>query len=141
MISCGPIERKDKDDRLWKSRKLAERKLFFQDAMRVQARTTVEEMQQIARAVAERLNLYKDKKMVKFVIPTRGFSSLSVEGGALYDPDSDAAFVSTLKEHLDRGIKVFEVDTHINSHEFAATVAEALAEAFQAIPNVEAADG
>jgi uncharacterized protein (UPF0261 family) len=141
MISCGPIDRKDKDDRLWKSRKLTERKLFFQDAMRVQARTTAEEMQQIARAVAERLNLYRDKKMVKFVIPTRGFSSLSVEGGALYDPDSDAAFVSTLEEHLDSGIKVFKVDTHINSHEFAATVAEALTEAFQAIPNVEAANG
>lgn len=134
MISCGPIERKDKDDRLWKSRALAERKLFFQDAMRVQARTSAEEMQQIARAVAERLNMYKDKKMVKFVIPTKGFSSLSAEGAALYDPDSDQAFIKTLRENLDGEIEVFEVDTDINSREFASAVADALSEALRWMP-------
>ncbi len=37
MISCGPLDRKDKGDPLWVSRKLAERKLFIQDAMKVQA--------------------------------------------------------------------------------------------------------
>jgi uncharacterized protein (UPF0261 family) len=134
MISCGPIERKDKDDRLWKSRELAERKLFFQDAMRVQARTSAEEMQQIARAVAERLNMYKDKRMVKFVIPTKGFSSLGAEGAALYDPDSDQAFIKTLRENLDGEIKVFEVDTDINSREFAVAVADALSEALRWVP-------
>jgi uncharacterized protein (UPF0261 family) len=134
MISCGPIERKDKDDRLWKSRRLAERKLFFQDAMRVQARTSVEEIQQIARAVAKRLNMYKDKKMVKFVIPRKGFSSLSVEGAALYDPDSDHAFTGTLRENLDSEIRVIEVDAHINSREFAVAVKNALSEALRATP-------
>lgn len=134
MISCGPMERKDKDDLLWKSRRLAERQLFFQDAMRVQARTSAKEMQQIARAVAERLNMYKDKKMVKFVIPKGGFSSLSVEGAALYDPDSDHAFLTTLRENIDSEIRVIEVDADINSLEFAVAVKEALSEALQGTP-------
>ena len=58
MISCGPIERKDKGDALWVSRRLAERKLLVQDALRVQARTSPEEMETIAREVAGKLNAY-----------------------------------------------------------------------------------
>jgi uncharacterized protein (UPF0261 family) len=48
MISCGPLERRDKGDPLWVSRNLGARKLHIQDAMRVQARTTVDEMVQLA---------------------------------------------------------------------------------------------
>ncbi len=126
MISCGPIERKDKGDPLWVSRKLAERKLLIQDAMRVQARTNAEEMETIAKAVSEKLNRYKNKKLVKFLIPRRGFSSLSVEGAVLYDPEVDQVFIKTLKKHLDPGIEIIEVDSDINQLEFARVVVEAL---------------
>jgi uncharacterized protein (UPF0261 family) len=130
MISCGPIERKDKGDPLWVSRHLAERKLLVQDAMRVQARTSVEEMETIAKAVAEKLNAYPEKKRITFVIPKKGFSSLSVEGGALYDPVSDKAFVEALRKYLDPEIKILEVNTHINTPEFAKAVVDALSESF-----------
>ena len=128
MISCGPLERKDKADPLWVSRKLAERKLMIQDAFRVQARTSEEEMRIIAQAVAEKLKKHKDKKLVKFVIPLRGFSSISVEGGALHDPVADKVLIDELKNLLDPSIKILEVDTHINTPEFAAAVVEALEE-------------
>ena len=131
MISCGPIERRDKGDPLWVSRKLAERKMLVQDAMRVQVRTSPEEVQTIARAVAEKLNKHPKKKLVKFIIPTRGFSSLSVEGGALYEPDTDKAFIDELRKSLDPEIQVMEVDTHINTTEFARAIAEALVESFK----------
>ena len=131
MISCGPIERRDKRDPLWVNRKLAERKLLVQDALRVQARTTPEEMETIAREVASKLNAYPNKKRIKFVIPKRGFSSLSAEGGALYDPASDQAFIETLRKNLDPGIKVLEVDTDINNPEFAQVVVEALKESLR----------
>jgi len=131
MISCGPLERRDKADPLWLSRKLAERKILVQDAVRVQARTSAEEMQTIARAVAGKLNKHRDKKLVKFLIPTKGFSSLSVEGGVLYDPIADKAFIDELRKNLDPEIQIVEVDTHINTPEFARTVAEALEESFK----------
>lgn len=130
MISCGPIERRDKGDSLWVSRKLAERKLLIQDAMRVQARTTPEEMETIAKAVAEKLNRYQNKKFVRFIIPKKGFSSLSVEGGVLYDPVSDQAFVEGLKKYLNPEIKILEVNTDINSPDFANAVVQALKENF-----------
>jgi len=126
MISCGPIQRRDEGDELWVSRRLAERKLLVQDAIRVQARTSDEEMQTIAREVAERLNKHENKELVKFVIPTQGFSSLSVEGGALYDPDSDGILIDELKQNLDPAIEIIEVETHINTPEFARAVVDAL---------------
>ena len=126
MISCGPIERKDKGDPLWVNRRLAERKLLVQDALRVQARTSPEEMETIAKEVAGKLNRYPNKRFVKFVIPKKGFSSLSVEGGALYDPAADQIFVDALRKHLDTEIKILEVDTDINKPEFARVVVDTL---------------
>lgn len=131
MISCGPIERKDKGDPLWVNRKLAERKLLVQDALRVQARTSPEEMETIAKEVAAKLNQYPNKKRVKFVVPTQGFSSLSVEGGALHDPAADQVFVEALRRHLDPEIKIVEVNAHINTPEFARATVEVLQEALK----------
>jgi uncharacterized protein (UPF0261 family) len=131
MISCGPIDRKGKNDPLWVSRKLAERKMLVQDAMRVQVRTNPGEVRMIAKAVAEKLNKHSNKKLVKFVIPTKGFSSLSVEGGALYEPDTDKAFVDELRKNLSPEIQILEVDSHVNTLEFARVVAEALRECFK----------
>jgi uncharacterized protein (UPF0261 family) len=131
MISCGPLERRDKGDPVWTSRKLAERKIMVQDAIRVQVRTSAEEMQTIARAVAEKLNKHPNKKLVRFMIPTQGFSSISLQGGVLYEPVSDKAFVDELKKALDPEIKIIEVDTHLNTREFAQAVAAALKETFK----------
>ena len=126
MISCGPIQRRDEGDPLWVSRRLAERRLLIQDAIRVQARTNAEEMRTIAREVADKLNTHRNKNLVKFVIPTKGFSSLSVEGGVLYDPDSDQAFIEELKKELDPQIEIIQVETHINTKEFARAVLDAV---------------
>ena len=130
IISCGPIERKDRDDPLWTSRKLAERKLYLQDAHRVQARMSPAETEQVAIAAAEKLNQYRGKNRVKVVIPLKGFSSISIEGGPLHDPVSDRVFGPVLKKHLDPAIEVFEVDSDINSPEFAGAVATALSRAW-----------
>ena len=94
--------------------------------MRVQARTTPDEMKTIAVAVAEKLNIHKNKKMVKFIIPTKGFSSISIEGGAIHDPVSDRAFIDELRANLDPEIEITEVNTHINTPEFARAVLDAL---------------
>ncbi|MBI5652854.1 MAG: Tm-1-like ATP-binding domain-containing protein [Chloroflexi bacterium] len=129
MLSCGPIERKDKNDPLWTKRHLAERKLFVQDAMRVQARTSADEMTTVAQAVAEKLNRHTKKHLVKFIIPTKGFSSLSVEGGQLYAPEIDRVFITALRENLDPAIEMIEVDAHINTPEFGQAAARALEQA------------
>jgi len=126
IISCGPLERKDRSDTLWESRKLTERQLYIQEHPRVQARLIAEEMEQVAVSAAKRLNLYRNKERVKVIVPLRGFSSLSIEGGPLCDPESDKIFAVAMKKCLDPEIEIIEVDTDINSREFAAVVAEIL---------------
>ena len=133
IISCGPVERKDKGDKLWESRKLAQRKLYIQEHPRAHARMNAEELAYVASSVAERLNLYKHKERVKIVIPTRGFSSLSVEGGPLYDPEADMMLGKTLKKCLDPEIEIIEVDSDINSKEFAQAVTKALKQTLKLI--------
>lgn len=132
MISCGPLERRDKADPLWITRKLAQRKLLVQDALRVQARTSPEEMEQMAIAVSERLNRYKYKTKVKVVIPRNGFSSISIEKGALFDPFSDEAFIVALERCLDPAVDVRKIDADINTPVFARAVVDALSEALDA---------
>ena len=100
--------------------------------MRVQARTSAAEMSEVARAVAEKLCRYKHKARVKCVIPRKGFSSASVEGGPLYDPEADEAFIATLKKNLDPAIEVLETDADINSPVFAHAIAAALKSALGA---------
>ena len=79
MLSCGPYERRHKDP-LWKKKGLAKRKLYIQDELRVQARTTKREMELFGRVLAEKLN--HAASPVALFIPLKGFSSLGVEGGS-----------------------------------------------------------
>jgi uncharacterized protein (UPF0261 family) len=80
----------------------------------------------VASAVAERLNRYENKARVKVMIPTKGFSSLSVEGGPLCEPASDKVFADTLRKHIDPEIEMIEVQSDINSREFAEALVDSL---------------
>lgn len=130
MISCGPIQRKDSSDPLWISKNIATRNYYVQDAYRVQARINAEELRFVARVVSEKLN--KAKGPVRFLIPLKGWSSLSVQGQTLYDPGADRAFVEELKNTLRPEIGVMELELPLNSPEFAIAVVEAFDEMMQA---------
>jgi uncharacterized protein (UPF0261 family) len=130
ILSSGPIARKDSGDPLWVSRKLAERKMFLQDSQRVQVRTSADEMRLVAVVVAEKLNKHPNRRLVKFLVPTRGFSTLGAAGGPLHEPETDRAFVEELKKRFDPEIEVIEVDTHLNTPAFASAVVQAFREVF-----------
>jgi len=132
MISCGPLKRKDSDDPLWISRRLASRKYYHHDTYRVQARTNADELRLVARTMAERLN--RAKGPVKVLIPEKGWSTLSVEGQPLHDPEADRAFVQEMEKHLHPDIEVTKLDTHLNSLEFAAAVADSFDEMMKKHP-------
>jgi uncharacterized protein (UPF0261 family) len=126
MLSCGPLRRREKGDPLWTTRELAKRKIFIPDEFRVQARTSAEELLKVAASVAQKLN--QAKGPVKFLIPTKGWSTLSVGGADLHDPETDAVFAPALKEHLRPGIEVSELPMVMNSPEFSEALVEALEE-------------
>jgi uncharacterized protein (UPF0261 family) len=106
------------------SRRLSERKLFIPDALRVQARTTAEELAQVAEVFADKLNRATGPTLL--LIPKRGWSSLSEEGRPLCDFAADAAFTRRLKERLGGAAAVRELDLALNTEAFAEVAAHEL---------------
>lgn len=97
--------------------KTRDRPQYVQDALRVQVRTTAEELRQAADVIAERLN--RAKGPWTFLVPLQGWSSQDKEGRIIYDPAADAAFVARLKQKLADPGRVKEVDLHLYTPEFA----------------------
>lgn len=124
MISCGPLERRDTSDQLWTTRGIAKRQISVPDQFRVEARTSSEEVAEIGCRVAAKLNRAKAPACV--TIPTRGWSSLSVEGGDLHSPESDAVLAPVLRGKLRDDISVVEVDAELNSEKFASVLVDQL---------------
>jgi uncharacterized protein (UPF0261 family) len=71
----------------------------------------------VAALVAQKLN--QSKGPVKFLIPTKGWSTLSVGGADFHDPETDAVFAPALREHLRPDIEVSELPMEMNSPEFS----------------------
>ena len=106
-----------------------ERPQYVQDALRVQVRTTAEELRRAAELIAERLN--RAQGPWTFLIPLQGWSSLDKVGRIIYDPVADAAFVQRLKERLDDPGRVKEVPLHLYTPEFARVAVDEFARLYR----------
>lgn len=116
FISRGPIDTLSEEDRT---------KVHYRHSpMFTHVRVNSDEMEELARVVAERLN--KGQGPTAVVIPLGGFSDQGRAGGHIADPDADRAFARTLKKTLRKDISIVEVDAHINDETFARTVCSAL---------------
>ena len=51
--------------------------------------------------------------------PNRGFALADVEGGDLWDPGADRAFIDSLRAALPPSIPFEEVDAHVDDPDFA----------------------
>jgi uncharacterized protein (UPF0261 family) len=98
------------------------RKSYFHNPVATLVRLTAEEETTLGRMVAERLN--EARGPVRVVASTRGFSLADAEGGDLWDPEADRAFLDALRDTLRPGIAYEEVDAHIDDPAFADVVAE-----------------
>jgi uncharacterized protein (UPF0261 family) len=65
---------------------------------------------------------------VKVIIPLGGWSSLDRRGTGFYDAELDRAFVDELKKRLRSEIEVREVDTDLDTPEFAQAIVDAFDE-------------
>ena len=105
------------------------RKHFVMDKLRIQVRTSAEELIQAADVIAERLN--NAKGPFKFLIPLKGWSSIDMEGRDCYDPEADAVFTRRLKEKLNKKKAVEEVDLHLYTPEFARKMVDEFIRVFE----------
>ena len=110
--------------------KTKDRVQYVQDALRVQVRTTADELRQAADVIAQRLN--KAKGPWTFLVPLRGWSSLDKPGRPIYDPVADAAFVARLKQQVAAPERVKELDLHLYTPEFARAAVDQFVSLFEA---------
>ena len=99
-----------------------DRKTYFHNPVATLVRLDAEEETALGRLVAERLN--EARGPVRVVAPTRGFSLADAEGGDLWDPEADRAFLDALRAALRPDIPFEAVDAHVDDPAFADLVAE-----------------
>jgi len=104
------------------------RRTYYHD-FRSCVRSNAEELAVVATILADKLN--KAIGPVKFLVPSKGWSSASREGEALFDPEADQAFMDTLRDCLQPRIEISELDVHIDDSEYAETAVSLLDEMIQ----------
>ena len=67
------------------------------------------------------------------ILPDEGFCEAAAKGGAMYDPESDKAFIDTIRKHLDSRIRVVDVHGNFNSPACQKAIADAVMSIEQAV--------
>ena len=98
------------------------RRSYYHNPVATLVRLEPEEMAELGRVVADRLNGSRGPTCV--LVPTRGFSLADTEGNALWYPEADAAFAAALEAALRPGIQFERVDATVNDAAFAELVAD-----------------
>ena len=98
------------------------RKTYFHNPVATLVRLSSDEETELGSMVAERLN--EARGPVRVVVPTGGFSLADAEGGDLWDPEADRAFVDALRDALRPDIPFEQVDAHVDDADFAELVAD-----------------
>ena len=104
--------------------KFRDRQFVRHSALYTNVRTNANELRELAKEQAKRVNTGKGP--IEWFIPMKGFCSYSVEGGPLYNPEADRAYVETIKSELREDIPVYIRDLDINDPAFATEAAEHL---------------
>jgi len=87
-------------------------------------RTNPEENRKIGEILAAAAN--ESTAPVAFLFPMKGVSMLDSEGERFWDPEADGACFDAIREGVEKGISIVELDHNINDPEFSGAAAEML---------------
>lgn len=118
MVNFGPMDDVPEEFR--------DRNLHVHNPQVTLMRTTPGECAELGRIVAEKLN--EATGPTALALPLGGVSMLAVEGEDFHDRAADEALFDSLRENLDEGIELLELETDINDEAFARTIVEKLDE-------------
>jgi uncharacterized protein (UPF0261 family) len=122
MVNFGPIDTVPAQFR--------GRNLYKHNPTVTLMRTTAAECAELGNRIARKLNAARGP--VTLFLPLRGVSLIDTEGQVFWDPEADRALFDALRETLDPGVDVRELDTDLNDPAFARAMADTLHEHHQA---------
>jgi len=106
--------------------KFRDRKIIPHSPLITDVRITRDEQIEVAKEIGTRLQHTRDPAV--FMIPKKGYDSYSVAGMGFWEPESDTAFVETLRASLPSNIQLKELDMDINDPAFARAMVDELVE-------------
>jgi uncharacterized protein (UPF0261 family) len=107
------------------------RNLYVHNPTITLMRTTAEEMAELGRRIANKLNGAEGPTVL--FVPLKGVSAIDVEGQPFRDAEADEALFAALREGVDPDkVEVHEVDADVNDPAFATAMADRLHELIQA---------
>ncbi|MFF1694853.1 Tm-1-like ATP-binding domain-containing protein [Streptomyces sp. NPDC058257] len=111
--------------------RFADRTLLVHNPTVTLMRTTADEMAALGTALGHKLAAARGP--VEFFWPLRGVSAVDVEGGPFQDTAADEAGLSALRTTVrGSGVRLHELDAHINDAQFAVAMADRLDELISA---------
>ena len=122
MVNFGPVETVPVEFR--------DRLLYKHNPTVTLMRTTAEESAELGRRIGRKLSSATGP--VTLFIPLRGVSLIDVEGQVFFDPEADRALFDALRDTLDPGVDVRELDTDVNDPAFAHAMVDTLHQHYQA---------
>ena len=103
------------------------RNLYVHNPTITLMRTTREEMAELGRRIARKLNGAAGPTVL--FVPLRGVSAIDVDGQPFRDAEADEALFAALREGVDRDkVELREVDADVNDPAFATAMADRLHE-------------
>lgn len=105
------------------------RRKYNLDAFRTWIRMAPEELREVSRIFAEKLN--RSTGPVKVIVPLKGWSSVDSPDSPTYDPKEDLIFVTELHNSLRKEIEIIEVDANMEDPEFASVLVNAASRLFR----------
>ena len=105
-----------------------ERKKFDMDELRTFLRLSVEEMELVARAFAEKLGSSHGQTV--FLFPSKGWSAIDPPNSHMFSEEEDRAFLKAFKESVNPKVVIREIAANLEDDAFAEAVAQACLEIF-----------
>ncbi|MEX2600663.1 MAG: Tm-1-like ATP-binding domain-containing protein [Balneolaceae bacterium] len=124
VVSCGALDMVNFHAMERVPEHYRERNLYRHNPTVTLMRTTPEECREIGRKIAGKLN--QSIGPVVLMLPLKGVSSIDKPGEPFHDPEANQALFDTLKQEIQPGIELLELDLHINDPEFSDIAAEKL---------------
>lgn len=89
-------------------------------------RTTPEENDRLGKEIAEKASAARGPTVI--LLPLKGVSAIDKDGGPFWWPEADQALFQSIRNWVGPGVRVIELDRHINDPEFARAAADTLLE-------------
>jgi uncharacterized protein (UPF0261 family) len=127
VVSLGALDMVNFGPRDTVPERFEDRNLYVHNPTITLMRTTAEEMAELGRRIAERLNDTTGPTVL--FVPLRGVSAIDVDGQPFRDADADEALFAALREGVDTSkVELVEVDADVNDPAFATAMADRLHE-------------